>query len=207
MELYFSPLACSLATRITLYELGLPAQFHQVDLATKRLVADGANYLDINPKGQVPSLRTDDGVILTEAAAVLQYIAELDGSHRLAPGGGTVNRAILRQWLNYIATEIHKGIFAPQFNPASPDEAKTFARDVLLPNRYAYISKYLDGRAYILDEFSIADAYLATTLNWVTWIGLDLSHWPLLQAYHSRILERPAVGRAFEEESALRSAV
>ena len=206
MDLYFSPFSCSLATRMALYELDLPANFHQVDLYTKQLVADRSDYLAINPKGQVPALRTDTGVILTEASAVLQYVADLDGTHRLAPQAGTIERAKLQQWLNYIATELHKGVFATLFNPASPDQAKAFARETLLPARYDYLSKHLEGRNYLLDHFSVADAYLTATLNWPEWLGIDLGGWPVLQAYHAQILQRPAVARAVGEEAALRRA-
>jgi len=206
MNLYFSPFACSLATRIALYELDLPATFQQVNLYTKHLVADGADYLAINPKGQVPALRTDSGIILTEASAVLQYVADLDDTHRLAPPAGTIERAILQQWLNYVATELHKAVFATLFNPASPLEAKAFARDALLPPRYDYVSRHLESREYLLDDFSVADAYLATSLNWAAPLGIDLGGWPILQAYHARILQRPAVARAVGEEAALRLA-
>jgi glutathione S-transferase len=204
MDLYFSPFSCSLATRVTLYELGLPANFQQVNLYNKTLAADGTDYLKVNPKGQVPALRTDDGLILTEAAAVLQYVADLDSAHRLAPAPGTVKRSILQQWLNYVATEIHKGVFATLFNPVSPPEAKAFARGTVLPLRYTYLSQYLKGRDYLLDDFSVADAYLATTLNWASMVGVDLSAWPVLQGYLANIMQRPAFARAVQEEAALR---
>lgn len=204
MQLYFAPLSCSMATRITFYELGLEAEFHQVGLMNKQLVADGSDYLAINPKGQVPALRTDDGDILTEGPAILQYVADLDPQHRMAPAAGTIQRAKLQQWLNYIATEVHKAVFYFMFNPASPPEAKAFARDTLLPARYDFLSRHLEGRDYLLDQFSVADAYLATSLNWAAPAGVDLAQWPVLKAWHERILARPAVARAFGEELALR---
>jgi glutathione S-transferase len=204
MQLYFAPLSCSMATRITLYELGLEAEFHQVGLMNKQLVADGSDYLAINPKGQVPALRTDHGDILTEGPAILQYVADLDPDHRMAPAAGTIGRAKLQQWLNYIATEVHKAVFYFLFNPASPPEAKAFARDKLLPARYDFLSRHLEGRDYLLDQFSVADAYLATSLNWAAPAGVDLAQWPVLKAWHERILARPAVARAFDEELALR---
>lgn len=204
MQLYFAPLSCSMATRITLYELGLEAEFHQVGLMTKQLVADGSDYLAINPKGQVPALRTDTGDILTEGPAILQYVADLDPDHRMAPAAGTIERAQLQQWLNYIATEVHKAVFYFMFNPASPPEAKAFARDTLLPARYDFLSRHLEGRDYLLDQFSVADAYLATSLNWAAPAGVDLAQWPVLKAWHERILARPAVARAIGEELAQR---
>lgn len=204
MQLYFAPLSCSMATRITLYELGLEAEFHQVGLMAKQLVADGSDYLAINPKGQVPALRTDSGDILTEGPAILQYVADLDPEHRMAPAASTIERAKLQQWLNYIATEVHKAVFYFLFNPVSPPEAKSFARDTLLPVRYEFLSRHLEGRDYLLDTFSIADAYLVTSLNWAAPAGVDLSQWPILKTWHERILARPAVSRALGEELALR---
>lgn len=203
MDLYFAPLSCSLATRIALYELDRPAGFHQVTLSTKTL-ADGSDYRAINPKGQVPALRLDDGSILTEGPAVLQYVADLDPGRGLAPPAGSPERYRLQQWLNYIATEVHKAVFYMLFNPASPAEVKAFARDVLAPSRYDFLSGHLQGRDYLLDRFSVADAYLLTTLNWAKPGNIDLARWPVLAAYHQRLLQRPAVARAVGEEFALR---
>jgi len=202
MELYFAPMSCSLATRIALYESNQTATFHQVTLATKQL-SDGRDYLAINPKGQVPALRTDQGDVLTEGPAVLQYVADLAPASGLAPAAGTLARVRLQQWLNYISTEVHKGIFFQLFNPAVPPEAKTFARDVLAPARYDFLSSHLEGRAFLLDDFSVADAYLVTTLNWAAPGGIDLSAWPVLAEYRDRLLQRPAVARAMAEEATL----
>lgn len=204
MDLYFAPLSCSLATRIALYESGQPAGFHQVTLSSKTLTADGSDYLAINAKGQVPALRTDDGRILTEGPAILQYVADQKPEAGLAPPAGSFARAELQQWLNYIGSEIHKGVYAMVFNPVSPPEVKAFVKDVLLPPRYAFLSKHLEGREFLLDRFTVADAYLVTTLNWAAPAGVDLSQWPVLQAYHARLVQRPAVARAMGEELALR---
>lgn len=205
MDLYFAPLSCSLASRIALYEAGIPANFHQVTLMTKRL-ADGRDYLAINPKGQVPALRLDDGEILTEGPAVLQYIADQAPAGKLAPVAGMPARYKLQQWLNYVSTEVHKGLFFTMFNPASPPDAKVFARDVLLPQRYAFLSTHLKDRDFLLDQFSVADAYLVTTLNWAKPAGVDLANWPVLAAYHQRLAARPAIAKAIGEELALRAA-
>lgn len=204
MDLYFAPLSCSLATRIALYESGQPAGFHQVTLSTKTLVADGADYLAINPKGQVPALRTDDGRIITEGPAVLQYVADRAPAARLAPPAGSFERTQLQQWLNYISSEVHKAVFAMVFNPASPPEVKAFVKETLLPARYTYLSQHLQGREFLLDDFSVADAYLVTSLNWAAPAGIDLADWPVLQAYHARLTQRPAIARAIGEELALR---
>jgi glutathione S-transferase len=205
MDLYFAPLSCSMASRIALYEAGLPANFHQVTLMTKTL-ADGRDYLGINPKGQVPALRLDNGEILTERPAVLQFIADQAPAGKLAPAAGSPARYKLQQWLNYISTEVHKAVFYMIFNPASPPEAKAFARDVLLPARYEFLSDHLKDRDHLLENFTVADAYLVTTLNWAKPAGVDLSRWPVLAAYHQRLAQRPAVAKAIGEELALRAA-
>lgn len=205
MELYFAPLSCSMASRIALYEAGLDAKFFQVTLSTKTL-SDGRDYLQINPKGQVPALKLDDGDILTEGPAVLQYIADQVPAGKLAPAHGTRARYKLQQWLNYISTEVHKALFYTMFNPASPPEAKAFARDVLLPARYDHLSRHLKDREFLLDTFTVADAYLVTTLNWAKPAGVDLAKWPVLAAYAQRIAARPAVAKAIGEELALRAA-
>lgn len=205
MELYFAPLSCSMASRIALYEAGLDAKFFQVTLSTKTL-SDGRDYLQINPKGQVPALKLDDGDLLTEGPAVLQYIADQVPAGKLAPAHGTRARYKLQQWLNYISTEVHKALFYTMFNPASPPEAKAFARDVLLPARYEHLSRHLKDREFLLDTFTVADAYLVTTLNWAKPAGVVLAKWPVLAAYAQRIAARPAVAKAIGEELALRAA-
>lgn len=205
MELFFAPLSCSLATRIALYESGQSAEFHQVELSTKRL-PDGSDYRAINPKGQVPALRTDAGEILTEGPAVLQFVADRAPQSGLAPQAGTIERVRLQQWLNYISTELHKAVFYLLFNPFAPSEAKEFARSTL-PGKYDFLSNHLASQPFLLGEtFTVADAYLVTTLNWAASAGIDLQKWPLIDAYRARLLERPAVGRAVGEELALREA-
>lgn len=205
MDLYFAPLSCSLATRIALYESDQAATFNQVTLSTKQL-ADGSDYIAINPKGQVPAFRTDEGYILTEGPAILQYVADRAPESGLAPKAGTIERVRLQQWLNYIATEVHKAVFYLLFNPFAPPEAKDFARSSL-PARYALLSKHLEDKAFLVgDSFTVADAYLVTTLNWADPAGIDLKQWPVLDAYRARLLARPAVGRATAEELALRGA-
>ncbi len=202
MELFFSPLACSLATRIALYEADLPATFTQVTLSTKR-TGDDRDYFQVNPKGQVPALQTDDGALLTEGPAVLQYVADLAPDSGLAPAAGTPARYTLQTWLNYVATEVHKQVFAMMFNPATPQEAKAFARQ-LLEAKLAYLDGHLTGRETLLGEdFTVADCYLITALNWCRAIKLDLSAWPALAAYQARHEQRPAVARAMAEEATL----
>jgi glutathione S-transferase len=200
MDIYFAPLACSMATRIALYEAGATARFLQVDLKAKR-VADGTDFLAVNPMGQVPVLRTDAGELLQENPVVLQYAADQYPASGLAPSAG-VQRYRLQQWLNFIGTELHKQVFIPLLDAKSPDGAKAFARDKA-GQRFAYLGAHLDGRDYLLDGFTVADAYLVTVLNWAKFVGLDLSTWPSVQAYHTRLLARPSVARALAEEFGL----
>jgi glutathione S-transferase len=201
MKLYFSPLACSLAVRIALYDAGLDASFEQVVLATKRTIG-GDDYLAINPRGQVPALVLDDGTLLTEVPAILQHVASLAPDSGLMPPAGLA-RTQVQQWLNYVATEIHKGVFYLMFNPHAPAEAKAFAGG-LLPGRYDFVARALAGRDYLVgDHFTVADAYLVTTFAWANAAGIDLAPWPAITAYRDRLLARPGVGRAVAEEMAL----
>lgn len=202
MQVYFAPLACSAATRIALYEAGAQADFIYVDIHTNprvRVLADGTDYYPINPMGQVPALSTADGEILTENPVVLQYVADRYPEARLAPVSG-MGRYRLQQWLNFIATELHKATFIPLLDRSSPDGAGTFARQKL-PVRFGYLEKHLEGRTFLLDTFSVADAYLVTVLNWSPYAGIDLAEWPRVNAYFRALLKRPTVARALAEES------
>jgi glutathione S-transferase len=200
MDLYFSPLACSMATRISLYEAGAQARFQQVDTRAKR-VADGSDFFAINPLGMVPAVRIDEGELLTENPAVLQYVADQHPNSGLAPAQG-LSRYRLQQWLSFIGTELHKVVFTPLLDPRANDGAKSYARDQA-PARLAHLNAWLDGREFLLDGFTIADAYLTTVLNWSVPTGIDLKRWPAVLAYHRRMHARPSVAKAFAEERAL----
>ena len=199
MDLYFSPLACSMATRIALYEAGADARYIYRDRA-KRL-PDGSDFLQINPLGMVPTLRTDDGVVLTENAAILQYVAERFPGAHLAPASG-IERARLQQWLCFIGTELHKGVFIPLLDSKAPPDAKTYAAG-LADSRLGVVEKHLAGREFLLDDFSVADAYLCTVLNWTRAVPIDLSRWPAVKDYHARMRKRPSIARAWAEEAAM----
>ncbi len=199
VDLYFIPVSCSLATRIALGEIGEPATFHKVDMGSKTL-PDGSDYFAVNPKGKVPALRTREGWLLTEGAAVLQYVADLAPESGLAPAPGTKERYELQQWLNFVATELHKSVFAVLFDPASNDGAKAFAMTVL-ENRATYLNGYLEGREFLTDRFTVADAYLVTVLNWFPFAGIDRTAWPALEAYYNRISARPSVAAALADEA------
>ena len=200
MELYFAPLACSLATRIALYEAGASARYTQADTHTKKL-PDGSDFFAVNPMGQVPALRLDDGTILTENTAVLQYVAEKFPHARLAPLPGP-ERSRMQQWLGFIGTELHKAVFVPMLDEHASDEVKRYSREKL-PRRMETLQAHLRGREFLLDEFSIADAYLATILNWAQATQVDLRQWPEVHEYHQRMLQRPSIAKAAGEEFAL----
>jgi glutathione S-transferase len=199
MDVYFSPMACSMATRIALYEAGADARFHKVDMKT-RTTTDGADYYRINPKGMVPSLRTADGEILTENAAILTYVAESHPQSGLAPEG--FDRYRLQQWLSFVASELHKHVYAQLLSPRSDEAAKTRAREAGF-ERLAYLNDELEGREYLLDRFTVADAYLVVVLNWSAFVGIDLEPFPNVVAYRERLNQRPSIVRARTEELAL----
>jgi glutathione S-transferase len=201
MDLYFSPLACSLATRICLYEAGAEAGFIEVDPKTKRIVADGSDYLKVYPLGLVPAIRLDDGALLIESAAILQYVADQFPNANLAPKSG-IERARLQQWLCFIGTELHKGLFVPLFDKKAPEgtAANTLAK---AQSRLAYLNDCLTGREFLLDSFTVADAYLYTVLNWSMATPVKFDRFPAIAAYHARLQKRPSIAKAFAEELAL----
>ncbi len=198
MKLYLKPGACSLSPHIVLQELGLAHETEVVDLA-KKVTASGANYLDINPKGYVPALTLDDGTLLTEGPAIVQYLADLHPEAKLAPPNGSLARYQLQSWLTYIGTELHKN-FTPFFNPAATAEMKTQA-GAMLQRRFALVESELASKAYLMgDDFTVADAYLFTVTSWAKFIKFDLSAFPQLQAFQTRVAARPAVQRALKAE-------
>lgn len=202
MQLYFGPLACSMATRIALYEAGAAGdvKFTYVDTRAKR-TAEGEDYLAINPMGMVPALRLDSGDIVLENQAILQFVAERYPAAGLAPPPGR-ERTRLQQWLSFVATELHKAVFIPLLMSAAPDGAKAWARQ-LAPARFAVLERHLAGREFLLDRFTVADAYLTTVLNWGRAAGIDYAEWPAVKDYFGRMLKRPSVAKALAEEFAL----
>jgi glutathione S-transferase len=201
MDLYFSPLACSLATRIALYEAGAQAGFIQVDTKQKTL-RDGTDFYPINALGQVPVLRTDEGWLLTENTAILPYVADQFPAAQLAPKAGTPERAKLQQWLGFISTELHKAVFVPLLDPAAPRETTEYVRQKIA-RRLDLLQAHLSAHEYLVDRFTVADAYLTTVLNWAKHCDVDLAQWPAVDAYYRRIGQRPQVAKALAEEIAL----
>ena len=201
MQLFFSPLACSMSSRIAFAEAGAPVDLIEVDPLTKRILATGEDYRTINPLGLVPALRLDDGTVLTENSAVLQYVADAHPQARLAPPeSDRLERAKLRQWLNFIATELHKGLMTPLLGRETPPEVKAWAVKKFGP-RLDYLNETLAGREFLLEKFSVADAYLATVLNWTQATPeIDLAAYPNVKAYLERMRQRPSVAAALNAE-------
>ena len=202
MKLYFSPGACSQAPNIAFREAELDFELAKVDLGSKRLES-GEDYRAINPKGSVPALVLDDGSVLTENAVVLQYIADQAPAARLIPPFGTLQRYRLLEWLNFIATELHKG-FGPLFHAGASDETKTATRETLA-GKFDYVAGRLgDGPFLMGADFTIADCYLFVVLRWTRIHHIDLGRWPALAAYVGRVAERPAVRAALHSEGIAR---
>jgi glutathione S-transferase len=199
MELFFSPMACSLASRIVLYEAGADVRFIQVDKAKR--TGDGRDYRGINPMGQVPALLVPGGWLLTENAAVLQYLAEAHPAASLLPVEGDA-RARVRQWLGFIGTELHKAVFVPLLDPTASNDVKAYSMDKA-PLRLSVLEQHLGDHDFLVDRYGIADIYLAVLLNWAPYAGVDLAAWPAVKAFHHRISQRDAVARAVAEEFAL----
>lgn len=202
MKLYYSPGACSLSPHIALHESGLkfehvlaPTKTHQLD--------NGTDYYTINPLGYVPLLELDDGTRLREGPAIVQYIADQVPEKNLAPANGTVARAQLQGWLNFIGTELHKG-FSPLFNPATPEAFKTISKDKLM-SRLKWVDSELAGKAYLMGEqFSVADPYLFTVTNWAPRVGVDITGFANLVTFRERVAARPAVQAAMRDEGLLK---
>jgi glutathione S-transferase len=199
MDLYFSPLACSMATRIALYEADADANYLEVDPKTKVVQNDGSNFREVNPLGLVPTLRTDDGTVLTENAAILQYVADRFPQAGISAVSG-MERSRLHQWLCFIGTELHKGLFVPMLDRNAPPEMKTYILGRGL-SRLDHLENYLKGREFLLDHFSVADAYLVTVINWtMATPPIELARWPAVKAYYERQRTRPSIARAIAEE-------
>lgn len=199
MKLFYTPGACSLSPHIVLRELDLPFTIEAVDLKTKK-TESGADYMAINPKGYVPALQFDDGEVLTEGAAIVQYLADKHAPGTLAPLAGTVERARLNGHLNFISAELHKA-FGPLFNPALAPEARE-AAVANIGRKLDVVEKALaEGRSYLTGpDFTVADAYLFVILSWAPNFGIDLAHWSHLGEFNRRVSGRAAVQAAMAAE-------
>lgn len=200
MKLYFMPGACSFAPHIILHEAGLKHEVDKLDRTTRKTVG-GEDYNDVNPKGYVPALRLDDGQVLTEAAVILQYLADQKPESGLAPPAGTLARYRLMEWLHFISTEIHK-VFSPLFK-ADITPAAREAQVAQLARRFDYVEQRLREKSFLMgDDFTVADAYLFTVASWSTPLNIDLQRWPKIVEYLARIGARPAVQAARKMEAA-----
>ncbi|MFZ4735630.1 MAG: glutathione transferase GstA [Bradymonadia bacterium] len=203
MKLYLMPGACSLSPHIVLRELGL--DFEPVVVKRDKSTSTGRNFLEVSPNGYVPALELDDGHVLTEGPAIVQYLADQKPDAGLAPANGTWARYDLQSTLNFISTEIHK-TFSPLFSPTTTDDARKAQLDKLTL-RLGVIAPRLEGKQYLFgDAFTVADAYLFTVLTWSRYVNFDLSAWPSVVAFMERVSARPAVQAALEAEKALRAA-
>ena len=191
MKLYYSPGACSLSVHIALHEAGMA--FTPIAAPTKtHKLPDGTDYYSINPLGYVPLLELNDGTRLTEGPAIVQYIADQVPEKNLAPANGTVARAQMQGWLNFIGTELHKG-FSPLFNPATPVDYKPMVIEKLI-SRFKWVDEQLAGKKYLMgDAFSVADPYLFNVSNWAPLVKVDLSGFSRLATFRASMRERPSV--------------
>ena len=198
MKLFYAPGACSLSPHIVAAEAGIDLELVKVNLGTKTVAAEG-DYWAVNPKGSVPALELDNGEILTEGPAIVQYLADQRPEARLAPANGTLARYRLQEALNYITSEIHKS-YSPLFNPKILPEVRA-ERVEYLRRRYALLDKQLEGRKYLFgDQFTVADAYLFVVTNWARGTKVDLREFTNLQAFQQRVAARPAVRAAMQAE-------
>ena len=198
MKLYISPGACSLSPHIVVSEAGINVELEKVNLAEHK-TASGQDYMTINPKGYVPALQLDDGTVLTEGPAIVQYLADQKPASGLIPAAGAIDRYRVQEWLNFIGTELHKN-FGALFNKATPDATKETAK-ANITRRLAYLNDRLAGKQYLMgSNFTVADAYAFTIVNWTNFVGIDLKPYPNLAAYMARVAARPKVLETLKSE-------
>jgi glutathione S-transferase len=201
MKLYYSPGACSLAPHIVLSEIGAPYSLEKVDLAEKK-TETGANFTEINGKGYVPTLEIGKDQVLTEVATIVQYLADKAEGSKLLPKFGSMERYRAMETLNFIASELHKGI-GGLFAKGMPEEGRKLIIE-RVSKRLAWVDAQLANKSYLLgNEFSVADAYAFTVMNWGQWVGIDIKQWPNIAAYMDRVAARPAVQSALKKEGLL----
>ena len=200
MKLYYAPGACSLSPHIVARELGIALELKKVNTKDKT-IEGGGDYWKVNPRGYVPALELDNGQVLTEGPAIVQYLADQKPDAGLAPKAGSFERYRLQEWLNFLTSEIHK-TFSPLFKPNTPEEYKKIAKENLA-GRFDWLDKQLAGKEYLAGSFSVADAYLFVLLNWTKPTQIDLSRWPNLVAFQKRVGSRPKVKEALQAEGLL----
>ena len=202
MKLYYSPGACSLAVHIALREVGMPFEGVAVDLA-KHTTTGGANYFDISPRGYVPLLELDDGSRHTEAGALLQYVADHDPGQALIGPPRSPRRIAVTEWLSFVSTELHKTFSPWLWHKETADSTRQAVVDKLATH-FAELDAALARRDYLAGEFSVADAYAFTIVNWANFLALPLTSYPHLSAYLARMSQRPAVQEALRAEGLIK---
>jgi glutathione S-transferase len=205
MKLYYSPAACSLAAHIVALEAGLAFELVKVDIGTHRL-GDGTDYYTVNPRGYVPALRLDDGTLLTEVAAIVQYLADLKPEAALAPAAGTRDRVHLQEWLTFISSELHR-VFSPWlWHKETPASTRRIVKE-RIATRFTELDRLLARQPFLMGErFTVADAYAYAIVNWSRFVGIGLTPYPALSAYMARIATRPQVAAALQAEGLPRKA-
>ena len=202
MKLYYSPGACSLSPHIVAKEAGIELELMKVDTGTKKM-ADGGDFYEVNPKGYVPALRLDNGDVLTEGPAIVQYLADQKPQSGLVPKCGEMERYRVQEMLGYVNSEIHK-TYGAMFNPKITPEQRE-DRIAYLKKRYPLVEKQLEGRDYLYGpQFTVADAYLYVVTNWARHLKVDLSEFPNLLAFQKRVSARPAVQAALRAEGLIK---
>lgn len=200
MKLYYSPGACSLSPHIILRELGSEFELARVDLSTKK-VDDGQDFKEVTAKAQVPALELDDGTILTEGVAIVQYLADQKPEAGLMPPVGTVERARVQETLNFISSELHKA-FGPLFNPATSLEGRAAAADAVASKLSVLEAQLSDGRQWLAgDTFSPADSYGFAVTRWASFQGIGLDRWPSISTWLNRVESRSGVQAALSAEA------
>jgi glutathione S-transferase len=204
MKLYYSPGACSLSPHIVSRELGINLELKRVNTKDKT-IEGGGDYRSINPRGYVPALVLDNGQVLTEGPAIVQYLADQKPDAGVAPKAGSFERYRLQEWLNFLTSEVHKQ-FSPLFKPNTPEAYKPIVKENLA-GRFDWLEQQLAGKEYLMgSQFTVADAYLFVLLGWTRPTQIDLARWPNLQAFHQRVGARPKVKEALEAEGLLKKA-
>ena len=201
MKLYYAPGACSLSPHIVARELGLPFELKKVNNKDKT-IEGGGDYWKVNERGYVPALELDNGQILTEGPAIVQYLADQKPQAGLAPKAGTFERYRLQEWLNFLTSEVHKQ-FSPLFKPNTPEDYKPIAKQNIA-TRFDWLDKQLAGKDYLMGkQFTVADAYLFVLTNWTKPTQIDLAKWPNIQAFNKRVAARAKVKEAMQFEGLL----
>jgi glutathione S-transferase len=198
MKHNYAPGACSLSPHIVSRELGIPVELKKVNTKDKT-VEGGGDYWKVNARGYVPALELDDGQVLTEGPAIVQYLADKKPDAGLAPKAGSLERYRLQEWLNFLTSEVHKQ-FSPLFKPNTPEDYKPIAKQNVA-TRFDWLDKQLEGKDYLMGkQFTAADAYLFVLLRWTKPTQIDLAKWPKLAAFHDRVAARPKVKEALQAE-------